>query len=154
MTKNKPEPRLDLTKDQALKLIKDFVLKHDPNELFEHILNTLMKSERDAFLEEKGNPNNKGNGYRKVSKLGMHKKLQLVIPRDRLNLFKPLVIGILRNQEEKMKELTYHLYGKGLTTSQIGPILENVYGEHYGKSTISRINQSFHQDRGMAHKKT
>jgi transposase-like protein len=146
MNNNKLEPQLDLNKNQVLKLIETYLLKNDPNELFQHMLNTLMQSERSAFLEENPNPNNKGNGYRPVKKLGMHSKLKLLIPRDRLNLFKPLIIGILNDQDEKMRELTYQLYGKGLTTRQIGNVLDHVYGQHYSKSTISRINEKFHHN--------
>ena len=146
MNNNKLEPQLDLNKNQVLKLIETYILKNDPNELFEHMLNTLMKSERSAFLEENPDPNNKGNGYRSLKRLGIHSKLKLLIPRDRLSLFKPLILGIVNNQDEKMRELTYQLYGKGLTTRQIGKVIEHVYGQHYSKSTISRINEKFHHN--------
>lgn len=146
MKNNKLEPQLDLNKTQVLKLIETYLSKNNPNELFEHMLNTLMKSERTAYLAENPHPENKGNGYRGVQKPGINGKLKLLIPRDRLSLFKPLIMGILDNQEQKIRELTYHLYGKGLTSRQIGPILEDVYGENYSKSTISRINQAFHHN--------
>ncbi len=146
MKNKKLEPQLDLNKNQVLKLIKTYLLKNDPNELFEFMLNTLMESERSTFLEETQYKGNKGNGYRPVKRLGMGNKLELLIPRDRLSIFKPLIIGILNNQEEKLRELTYQLYGKGLTTRQIGPVLESVFGQNYSKSTISRINEKFHEN--------
>ncbi len=146
MKYNKPEPQLDLSKNQVLKLIETYVSKYDPNELFAHMLNTLMQSERSAYLEENPHLGNKGNGYRPVKRIGMHGQLKLLIPRDRLSLFKPMITGILKDQEQKMRELTYHLYGKGLTAREIGPILQDIYGENYSKSTISRINKAFHHN--------
>lgn len=146
MKNNKLEPQLDLNKNQVLKLMETYLSKNDPNELFEFMLNTLMKSERSAFLEENQYQGNKGSGHRSVKRLGMGNKLKLLIPRDRLSIFKPLIIGILNNQEEKLRELAYQLYGKGLTTREIGPILEEVYGQNYSKSSISRINEKLHEN--------
>lgn len=146
MKNNKLEPKLKLTKNQVFSLVETYLDQHDPNELFEHMLNTLMKSERNAYLAENPNTENKGNGYRTLKRLGMHRNLKLLVPRDRLNTFKPLILGLLNKQQQTINELSYNLYGKGLTTRQIGDILEQVYGTNYSKSTISRISQTFHED--------
>ena len=140
------EPQLDLNQSQVLKLIENYISQNNPNQLFEFMLNTLMESERSVFLEQTQYEGNKGNGYRSVKRLGMGNKLKLLIPRDRLSIFKPLSIAILKKQEKKLQELTYHLYGKGLTTRQIGPVLESVFGQNYSKSTISRINEKFYDN--------
>ena len=129
-----------------LKLIESYVLKNDPNELFVHILNSLMKAERTDFLEQKADAKNKGNGYRTVKKAGMFGQLELLIPRDRLGTFKPIIQAILSKQEEKIKDLSYALYAKGLTTLQVSDILEDVYGRSYSKSTVSRISNTFYAD--------
>ena len=68
----------------------------------------------------------------------------LSIPRDRLSLFKPMIIGILNEQEEQIKELSFELYGKGLTTREISKVLEKIYGKSYSKSTISNISLSYY----------
>lgn len=143
---SKLEPQLDLNKNQVLKLIESYVLKNDPNELFVHILNSLMKAERTDFLEQKANPKNKGNGYRTVKKAGMFGQLELLIPRDRLGTFKPIIQAILNKQEEKIKDLSYALYAKGLTTLQVSDILEDIYGRSYSKTTVSRISNTFYTD--------
>ncbi len=153
-TKNNPEPQkignnaenqLELTKSQVLNLIESFVSKNDPNELFAHMLNILMKSERNAFLE-KNKDNNKGNGYRTIKKIGMHSQVTLQVPRDRLSIFKPIIMGLLNQQDQKLKNLSYALYSKGLTTRQVGDVLEQVYGKNYSKSTVSRISKEFHEE--------
>ena len=143
MKNKKQEPQLDLNKNQILKLIETYISKNDPNELFEFMLNTLMESERSTFLEP---TQYKGNGYRPVKRVGMSNKLKFLIPRNRLSIFKPLIIGVLNDQEEKLRELTYQLYGKGLTTKEIETILEAVYGQNYSEASISRINEKFHDN--------
>jgi len=56
------EPALNLNKEQANKLIQSYIEKNDPNEIFEMIINALMKSERSEFLRNQEEPNNKANG--------------------------------------------------------------------------------------------
>ena len=105
-----------------------------------------MLSERAAFLEEKTDCTNKANGFRNVLKAGIAKGLQLSIPRDRLGVFKPLIIGTLNQQEEQIKSLSFSLYGKGLTTREISNVLEDIYGNSYSKSTVSRMSEVFHEE--------
>ena len=50
---------------------------------------------------------------------------------------------MLDQQEERVKELCFELYGKGLTTRQIEDVVENIYGSSYSKSSISRITTDF-----------
>jgi putative transposase len=40
--------------------------------------------------------------------------------------------------------LCFELYGKGLTTRDIGDVMDKFYGNHYSKSTISDINVGFY----------
>jgi len=81
-----------------------------------------MLSERNAFLATA--ERNKGNGYRQLSKSGIGSKLELYIPRDRLGVFKPVILGLLNDQEERVKALCFELYGKGLTTRQIEDVIK------------------------------
>jgi len=124
-------------------IINEYLNKENSlNELFSMLVNSLMISERSDFLDRYG-AGNKGNGYRQVQKAGIGSGLQLQVPRDRLGVFKPVILGILDQQEEQIKELCFSLYGKGLTTRQIGNVIEDIYGQHYSKSSISRITDEF-----------
>ena len=38
-----------------------------------------------------------------------------------------------------MRKLAFKLYGKGLTTAQVGDIFAELYGKHYSTSQISRL---------------
>lgn len=142
--KEKQETGLKLDKEQLQTVINQEILKENGlNEVFTMFLNGLMQAERGNFLTENATVGNKGNGYRQVFKSGIGSRLQLQIPRDRLGIFKPVILGVLDQQEEQIKELCFELYGKGLTTRQIEKVIENIYGTHYSKSSVSRITTDF-----------
>lgn len=137
---------LNLTKDQLQTIVNEHIIKENGiNDIYEALINGLMLSERTVFLEKQIGSTNKGNGYRNIIKSGIGSKLELSIPRDRLGLFKPMILGLLNQEEERIKELSFELYGKGLTTRQISEILKQVYGINYSKSNISRISEQFYE---------
>jgi len=133
---------IDLSNDQLQDTIHNVLNKEDGlNELLEMILNGLMKLERDTFLSEEAGSDNKANGYRPGRASGYGKELSLRIPRDRLGNFKPVLWAMLRDQQEQVRRLCFELYGKGLTTRQVGEITEKIYGNHYSSSAVSTFNQ-------------
>ncbi len=141
----KEETVIKLTKNQLQNAINDHILQEKGlNEIFGMVVNSLMYAERQTFLEDSENKENKGNGYRTAQRAGIGSKLELKIPRDRLGVFKPVILGLLNQQEEKIEELCFELYGKGLTTRQIEGVIEKIYGSNYSKSSISRITTDFH----------
>lgn len=135
---------MQLSKLQTESVLKEFLNKENGlNEVLEILLNTLMYSERDAFLKENQEPN-KANGFRPGQVYGRGQQLQLRIPRDRLGQFYPVLLALMRDQDSQMHDLSFSLYSKGLTTRDIGDVLEIIYGKNYSKSTISNINKSFY----------
>jgi len=144
MKELKEETVLKLNKSQLQNVINDHLLEEKGlSDLFSMLVNGLMLSERQVFLESDNDVGNKGNGYRKATRSGIGAKLELSIPRDRLGVFKPVILGLLNEQEEKVKDLCFELYGKGLTTRQIEDVIEKIYGSNYSKSSISRITTDF-----------
>jgi len=144
MEEKKQETGLKLSKEQLESVITEHLsLDEGLNDVFNMVLNGLMYSERKTFLESENGTGNKGNGYRQAKRSGLGSRLSLSIPRDRLGVFKPVILGLLDQQEEQVKELCFELYGKGLTTRQIEPIIERIYGSSYSKSSISRITTDF-----------
>ena len=65
------------------------------NNLFAMMVNGFMLSERKSFLRDHTAPTTKGNGYRQASRSGIGAKLTLSVPRDRLGVFKPILLGLL-----------------------------------------------------------
>ncbi|MEQ8551881.1 MAG: IS256 family transposase [Cyclobacteriaceae bacterium] len=144
MEKIQQETEFNLSKKQVQSIINlELEKENGLNDLFTMMVNGLMYSERKHFLEQKEDPTNKGNGYRTAYRSGIGSRLSLSIPRDRLGVFKPVILGLLDQQEEAVKNLCFELYGKGLTTRQIEQVVENIYGSSYSKSSISRITTDF-----------
>lgn len=134
---------MELTKKQTEEVLSKFISeKNGLNNVLEMVINSLMLSERSVFLSE--SPDNKGNGYRYASAFGHGHQLELKIPRDRLSQFTPTILALFREQESYLKEVSFKLYTKGLTTRDISDVMETLYGKSYSKSKISDISQSFY----------
>ena len=147
MENQKLKTKLKLTKEQLQNILTEHMLQQDgASEVFQTLVNALMMSERHSLLKQKAiQGTNKANGYRKATKPGLGTQLQLDIPRDRMGLFKPLILGILNQHEDKVKNLSFALYGKGLTNRQIADVLAEVYGKDYSKSTVNRMSSVFYK---------
>lgn len=132
---------MHFTKVQISELMRKHAEKENGlHDLMEIMLESMMVAERSEFLHE--NPQNKGNGYRFGHAYGQGRKLEFRIPRDRYGNFHPQILAILRNQEEECDRLAGVLYTKGLTQEQVGDVFEQIYGQHYSKSSISRMVDS------------
>lgn len=129
---------MDLTKLQLSELMCKHAAKGNGlHDLMEIMLESMMVAERGEFLTD--NPGNKGNGYRPGSTYGQGRKLEFRIPRDRYGNFHPQILAILRDQEEECDRLAGVLYTKGLTQEQVSDVFDQIYGQHYSKSSISRM---------------
>jgi transposase-like protein len=93
--------------------------------LNEAFLNLMMKKEREAFL--KNSDNNKGNGFypRSISTgLG---KIDLMIPRDRLNEFRPFLLPEQwQRGDQSYDDLLNSLIIHGFSPNKIRSILKNL----------------------------
>lgn len=135
---------MHLTKEQTTEVLSKFGNENNGlNSILELVLDSLMLSERDSFL--KSSNSNKGNGYRLGRVFGHGTELSLRIPRDRQSAFYPIILALFREQESYLKEVAFTLYSKGLTTRDIGDVLDQIYGKHYSKSSISNMSQSFYR---------
>lgn len=129
---------MELSKLQIRQAIATHLDKENGlNDVMELLLESMMKAERNLFLE--GNKDNKANGFRPGKTYGNGRILEFRIPRDRRSEFQPVILTMLRNQEEECERLIGSLYAKGLTTSQVSEIFEELYGKHYSKASISRM---------------
>src|SRR6056297_346753 len=134
-----------LTKLQTENVLHQFLDKENGlNEVLEMVINALMHGEREVFLDS-SEEKNKANGYRQGQAFGRGRQLSLRIPRDRQSQFYPVLLALLRVQDRQIQELSFTLYSKGLTTRDVGDVLEVIYGKNYSKSQISGINTSFYE---------
>ena len=131
---------MNLTKVQISELMHKHAKRENGlHDLLEIMLESMMVAERSEFLRTE--TSNKGNGYRPGHTYGHGRKLEFRIPRDRYGNFHPQILAILRNQEEECDRLAGVLYTKGLTQEQVSDVFEQIYGQTYSKSSISRMVQ-------------
>lgn len=105
-------------------------------ELIRQGMESLMKSERDVYNESVSDVS---NGFRPRRVYHNGNVFEIKVPRSRDSNFYPMLLGVLKNQEEEVRRLVCSLYSEGLTTSQVGKISEQFYGKHYSKSQVSKI---------------
>jgi len=131
---------MKMTKVQLSELMREHAERENGlQDLLEIIIESMMLSERSEFLRTE--PSNKGNGYRPGHTYVHGHKLEFRIPRDRYGNFHPRKLAILRDQEEECERLAGVLYTKGLTQEQVSEVFEQIYGQEYSKSSISRMVQ-------------
>jgi transposase-like protein len=123
-------------------------LQYDKKACVEKVLQVtfeaILKAEQKGFLGygTGGKPvkNNKRNGYRQSSLIkGLTNMFRINIPRDRLGLFKPIFLELLRDQTDRMNDLAFNLYVKGLSTQEINDVIFDMYGKSISRTTISNI---------------
>jgi transposase-like protein len=97
----------------------------------------MMKTERQEHLVQ--STEDKVNGFRQVKGYVRGKMLELRVPRTREGNFYPVLMSVLRDQEEECRKIAFELYGARLATAQVGGLFEKLYGRHYSKSSVSRM---------------
>ena len=128
---------MNFTQEQITEILLDVANKNDGfNSIMKMSLDALMRSERKIFQEETGEY---ANGYRPRCIQGFGKEIVLSVPRTRSGDFYPVLLGILRDEDQERQKLVFSLYSKGLTTEQIGQVYHDVYGKHYSKSQVSYL---------------
>lgn len=128
---------MNFTQEQISDILFDLANTGGTHLLLNLTLNAFMKSERSLHQQE--NPEEYGNGYHYCKATGQGKELELKVLRTRSGLFYPLLLAIIRNEDEDRGNLVFSLYSKGLTTEQVSSVFEEVYGKNYSKQQISYL---------------
>lgn len=129
--------KLHFTQEQVTKILQEIAERENGfQEVIKLSFEALMRAEREEF---NGQNQDVSNGYRKRRTFGHGKILELRVPRTRNGNFYPLLLGLLRDQEEECRKMAYTLYGSGLTTEQVGKIFGDLYGKEYSTSQVSRM---------------
>ena len=128
---------MNFTQEQRYEIIEKIIKEGKGiEEILKMSLEILMKAEREGHnLTSK----DMSNGYRYRKTYGRGRMLELKVPRTRNGNFYPVILGLLRDQEEEAKQIAFRLYGAGLTTEQVGELFGEIYGERYRKSQVSRM---------------
>jgi len=128
---------LNFTQEQINEILVEISGKKDGLDLLlKHALEAMMRGEREEY---KALAQDMSNGYRPRRTYGRGKMLELRVPRTRNGSFYPLILGLLRDQEEEARKIAFTLYGAGMTTEQVGEVFGNLYGKEYSTSQVSRM---------------
>lgn len=132
---------MDFTQEQITTILSDFSSKKENGyeTILKIALESLMRAEREEFKDLNSDVS---NGFRKRSVYSNGYSIELAVPRTRNNNFYPLILALIRDQNEELAQIVNELYCSGLTTEQIGDIVEKVYGRNYSKSRISSMMEN------------
>ena len=147
--------------DFNTELAKVLVEKKPLEEFFrqhlENAINGLLESELSAFLGyEKHdvagwNSGNSRNGSYQRTFDTQYGTLNLTIPRDRKGEFHQQLIPKHQRRDDVLEETVIHLYRNGVTTREIGELIERMYGHHYSPQTISNITEAVEEQVNKFH---
>lgn len=131
---------MQFTQTQITSILEEILQQEDG-------LNTIMKLTLEALMRAERSEHNKSsedysNGYRSRKAFGNKRMLELRVPRTRSGSFYPVILGLLKNQEQEARAICFSLYKNGLTTEQVGEVFEEIYGKHYSSSQVSRLFDS------------
>lgn len=128
---------LHFTQEQVTNILEEIAVRDNGMaDLQRMCMEALMRAERQEHNLRTGDSS---NGYRPRRTFGQGKILELRVPRSRHNQFYPVLLSVLKDQEEECRKLAFNLYGAGLTTDQVGKIFGDIYGKEYSTSQISRM---------------
>ena len=108
------------------------------------MLNALSRHERSLFVESYDGEQCNGFRPRKWQSQGLY--FELRIPRIRSGAFRPMILGILKEQEEVRTTLFHELYVRGLTCKDIDEICERIYGRQCRKQQVSFLSNACRED--------
>ncbi len=129
---------MNFTQEQISELMLNIAnSENGTNLLMQMTLNAFMKSER--HLHQQSNPADYANGYRERKARGFGNEMVLKVPRTRNGTFYPVLLNVLREEDEEHRKLIFSLYRRGLTTEQVSDVYEEIYGKEYSKQQISYL---------------
>lgn len=129
---------MHFTQEQITEILSDFSSKKENGyqAILKIALEAMMRAERTEFNNQ---ADDVSNGYRNRNVLANGVSLELSVPRSRNHNFYPLILALIKDQNDELAQITTELYCAGLTTEQIGGITDKIYGKHYSKSSISNL---------------
>lgn len=114
--------------------------------MIKDMIESLLKAELTEFLnydkyDRKGhNTGNSRNGYYSRDYDTKYGKLEdIQIPRDRNGEFDQKLLEPYKRRDGWLEDMIINMYSKGVSTREIGDIIERLYGHHYSAQTVSNI---------------
>ena len=113
------------------------------NELLQQELTALLEYDKYEFAGYGSGNSRNGQYERQVqTRFG---SITVVMPRDRNGLFSPVTIAPYQRSTDELEQMVIKFYQQGMTTREIGELIERMYGAHYSPQTISNISQAMEE---------
>ncbi|SDE23987.1 Transposase (or an inactivated derivative) [Paenibacillus sp. UNCCL117] len=139
------------TKEQLRTFIKEnkLVTAQDAQnalkDLFAETIQEMLEAEMDTHLgyekhetRAKATPNSR-NGKSKKTVMSEYGEQEILVPRDRLSEFEPLVVKKHQSNVTGIEDQIVALYAKGVSTREIQDHLQNLYGIEVSPTLISNV---------------
>ena len=121
--------------------LEDFLVS-----MIKEMMENLMKAELTELLKyEKYSPEGHHTGnfrygtYQRSFETKYGKLENLSIPRDRNNEFEQQLIPPYSRRDGWLEDMVIQLYSNGVSTREIGSIIEKLYGHSYSAATVSNV---------------
>jgi len=116
--------------------------------LFKELFEYLLEIERDQYLgyPPGGVPKedqNKRNGFYERCINNLRGSFSIKVPRDRKGEFVPVLLEMLKKDQEELKHLAYRMYSRGMSTRDAADIIQETFGAKYSPQAISNITAGF-----------
>jgi len=111
---------LDFTQEQISELLLTIVNEKDGYRLLlQKSLEAIMRAECHQFNEDH---DAYSNGYHFSKVFVENGKMELMIPRSHHQNFYPLMLSIIKDQNNESAEIAFELYKSGMATEQVGSL--------------------------------
>lgn len=111
-------------------------------DILTEVIETLLEIERDVFLGSDERINKKNGYYSRMAKT-LSGVIELSIPRDRIGVFKPLILQVIKREKGYLDELALSLYTKGMSNRDINDVLKKAYGIKTSPQYVSDISSRY-----------
>lgn len=111
-------------------------------DILTEVIETLLEIERDVFLGSDKRINKKNGYYSRMAKT-LSGVIELSIPRDRIGVFKPLILRVIKREKGYLDELALSLYTKGMSNRDINDVLKKAYGIKTSPQYVSDISSRY-----------
>lgn len=114
-------------------------LENSINEILDLELTTFL--DYDYYARSDNSDSRNGSYFRTLqTKFGA---LRIKVPRDRLSKFYPAILPRNKQSTDTLVHKVQELYRLGFTNQDISQVMDDMYGAHYSKSTVSVMAKKF-----------
>ena len=114
-------------------------------QIMTQVMESIMQAERELFLQTADA--NKGNGYYSRLVKTFQGQLQLRVPRDRQGFFRPLMLEVLQQDNERLEQLALSLYSQGVSHRGVKAIFSEIFQTAISPGKLSQLVKAFEPHR-------